>query len=132
MDDRISEEIQLLKKYYPDLEYDVNNNCIKIPNYSIPKDMSWNMESVDICFFIPIGYPGSPPYGFFVSEGLNFNNQPLNNTNINPSIKPQFAGNWILVSWSHDNNWRPNADIRKGSNLLNFVRTFADRFKDGR
>jgi len=132
MCDRIKEEIILIRKYYPNLEHDNERRWVIIHDYLLPKDMHWNKNAIDVCFFIPNGYPGTNPYGFYVPSDLRYGDQPPNNYNPSPDNKPPFSGNWSLISWMPADKWNPAAEIQKGSNLLNFVRSFYSRFKDGR
>ncbi len=132
MDERIKKEIALLKKYYKDLELDENGKWVIIRNYSLPKNMKWNKEVIDLCFVIPIGYPGANPYGIYVPLELKYGEQQPNNINPNIKEKPPFPGNWVLLSWTPVEKWNYKSEITKGSNLLNFVQSFCYRFKDGR
>lgn len=133
MKDRIEEELKLLRKYYPKLEIDKEKKWILIHKYQLPKDKSWNKNIIDVCFTIPQGYPGTNPYGIYIPDDLLYNNQSLDNFKQSPSNKPPFPGNWGILSWSPDNGqWKPTDNIITGSNLLNFVRSFSDRFKEGK
>lgn len=128
MKERIEEELRLLRQEYPDLEYREEGRWIRLPRYRLPPGI-WNREETEVCFQIPDAYPGQAPYGFYVPGGLLLKdtNQPPNN--YGPAATP-FPGSWCRFSWQHD-NWRATADVKSGSNLLNFVRTFKDRFKEG-
>ncbi len=130
MEDRIKQELDLLKKYYPDIKYSEQGRWVFIPKYILSSDLRWNEKEIDICFQIPIGYPGDPPYGFYIPAHLKCDDQPPLNASV-PSNKPPFDGTWIILSWQKD-NWFPTADIQTGSNLLNFTRTFIHRFQEGR
>lgn len=132
MVDRIWEEITLIKKYYNNLEHDESRRWIIIHDYFLPKNMQWNKNVIDVCFIIPNGYPGTSPYGIYVSSDLRYDEEVPNNINPNLKDKPPFPGNWVLLSWTPTDRWNPNAEIQKGSNMLNFVRSFYDRFKSGR
>lgn len=131
MGDRIDEELNLLRMYYANLEHNEERRWVLIHDYPLPVDMPWNKKAIDVCFFIPNGYPGTSPYGIYVTD-LRYDNHPPDNYNPSPENKPPFPGNWGLISWTPADQWKPTADIRKGSNLLNFVRSFKDRFEEGR
>ncbi len=132
MGNRIDEEITLLRKYYPNLEHDENRRWVIIHDYPLPEDIPWNKKAIDVCFFIPNGYPGANPYGIYVPADLRYGDQPPNNYKPSPENKPPFSGNWGLISWTPVDKWNPSAEIQKGSNLLNYVLSFNDRFKEGR
>ena len=123
----MSEEMALLKRHFPQAEH--RGTWIKIPSYPVPSQ-NWNRESGTICFEVPTGYPGNPPYGFYIEGGVRLkatNSVPQSYQE--PAATP-FPGTWGKFSWSHDSNWRPGADVVSGNNLLNFVSTFADRFRE--
>jgi len=128
MMERIEEELRLLRREHPDLEYRQDGCWIWLPRFCLPPGI-WNREEIQVCFQIPSGYPGQSPYGFYVPDGLVVkatNQAPIN---YGPAATP-FSGSWCRFSWQQD-NWRATADLRSGSNLLNFVRTFMDRLKEG-
>lgn len=131
MEKRIEEEIALLRKYYPDLEVDESKRWILLHNYVLPKNMEWNKEVIDICIEIKPGYPGTPPYGIYVPADIRYNGQELLNWLAKANNKPSFIGEWAMISWSPKDKWMPGSDIVKGSNMLNFILSFADRFKEG-
>lgn len=129
MDERIAADLDLLRKDYPDLAYEPEGRWVRVPRYSLPE--GWNSRETDTAFQIPVGYPGAPPYGIYVPSGLLYNQQEPKNYVLAPH-QPPFGGTWHFFSWSpEDNQWRPTADVVTGSNLRNFVRSFADRFQQG-
>ena len=130
METRITQELELLRKYYPDLEYEEEGRWIRIPSYPLPE--GWDRQSTDVAFQIKAGHPGTPPYGFCVPAGLTYRGQRANNYKEPASPQPPFEGAWGIFSWSHNaDQWRPTADVVTGSNLLNWARSFADRFREG-
>jgi hypothetical protein len=132
MNERIEAELELLRHSYSEVEYVEAGQWVKIKGYPIPQSLSWNRQATDICFQIPAGYPGTPPYGFYVEAGIRHNGNPPNSYQEPAQNSPPFQGVWGLFSWSIDSSWLPKADLRTGSNLLNFVRTFKDRFLEGK
>jgi hypothetical protein len=130
MQRRIEQELDLLRKRFPNLEYVEEGHWIKIPAYSMPP--GWSQPASDTAFQIPIGYPGAPPYGFYAPAGLRFNGQRPNNYTEPSANRPPFGGDWGMFSWApNDGQWRATADLSTGCNLLNWVLGFADRFKGG-
>jgi len=130
MDERIEQELALLRAWYPDLEYEPNGRWVRIPIYKLPA--SWSRGATPVCFQIVVGYPGTPPYGIYVPAGLLFNGQKPNNYQEPAPSQPPFSESWGIFSWSPDGPWRATADVISGSNLMNWVRGFADRFGEGR
>ena len=128
MQDRINQELVLLRHRWPGLEYRQEEHWIRIPKYPLPT--AWNRSETDAAFQIPVGYPGTPPYGICTPEGLLFNGQPPDDC---PSAEliPPFGGAWMRFSWQPE-NWQPSAEVSAGSNLLNWVVGFAERFRQGK
>ena len=128
MQDRIDQELVLLRQRWHGLEYRQDGHWIRIPEYPLPA--GWNRSETAVAFRIPVGYPGTPPYGICTPEGLLFNGQPPDNcTSANPI--PPFGGAWMHFSWQPD-DWGPAAEVTAGSNLLNWVVGFAERFRQGK
>lgn len=131
MQDRIDQELTLLRKRHPNLEYRAEDRWVRIPTYPLPT--GWNRPSTDVAFLIPVGYPGTPPYGIYVPAGLLFNgSRPDNYSEPAGGTQPPFGGTWGQLSWSPDGPWRATAELTSGSTLVNWVIGFADRFKQGR
>lgn len=131
MNERMEQELKLLRKDFPDLEFKEDSMWIRIPSYNLPPDI-WNRDTATVCFQIPPGYPGNPPYGFFVMGGLRLKEADEKPTNYEEPAQTPFDGSWGKFSWAHNNSWRATSDLSSGSNLLNFVRSFQDRLKEGK
>lgn len=133
MDHRITQEIELLKKEYPDVESKSKDEIvwILIPNFPISQNI-WNKDKTSICFQIPSGYPGNPPYGFYVEGELRVKDTEEKPESYEEPAETPFNGTWGKFSWAHDDSWRATADFKSGSNLLNFVRSFPDRLNSGK
>lgn len=131
MRERIEQELILLRKYFPHLEYKEDGQWVRIPAYPLPE--GWNRSETDTVFQIPTGYPGTRPYGIYTPSGLTYQNaRPDSYTDPAPT-QPPFAGTWAIFSWEpQDGQWRATADLLTGSNLLNWVLGFAVRFREGK
>lgn len=132
MTDRIVQELELLRKDCLNLEFREEGQWILLPQYKLATDL-WNKSVLAVCFKIPPAYPGEPPYGFYVHNDLvlkETGEKPVNA--YTDGAATPFDGVWGQFSWQQDNSWRPTADLKSGSNLLNFVRSFQDRFKEGK
>ena len=130
LEDRIEEELTLLRRRYPDLEYQEAGRWVRLPEYRLPD--GWNHAATDVAFQILVSYPGTPPYGIYVLAGLTFNGSGPSNYTEPAATQPPFGGSWGVFSWTvADGQWRPTADARSGSNLLNWAIGFADRFREG-
>ena len=132
MKERIDKELALLRQHFPNLEYRADGQWVRVPSYPLPE--GWTPSSPDVAFQIPIGFPGAPPYGFYVPSGIQFRGkQPLNYKDPS-SVQPPFGGSWGLFSWSTvDGQWRATAepDPARGYTLVAWVKGFAVRFAEG-
>lgn len=129
MSSRIEQEVALLRQRYPDLDY-VENGCwVRIQAYPLPD--GWDKTAIPVAFQIPRGYPGAAPYGFYVPSGTLFRGQRPQNYTEPAANQPPFGGSWGMFSWSPAEEWRPSADPTKGPNLLRWVSSFTERFREG-
>ena len=127
---RINEELMLLRKRFPNLEFCEEGAWVRIPDYSLPD--GWNRALTEVIFQIPTGYPGTPPYGFYVPSGIKFQGMCPRDYTEPASNNHPFGGIWGVFSWAPDEvDWNPRADVQKGSNLLKWVSGFAYRFQEG-
>ena len=131
MEERIKQELALLHRHFPDLEYKEGGQWVRILSYRLPE--GWNRSSTDAVFQIPVGFPGVPPYGIYVPIGLLFQEAAPQNYKEPAPTQPPFPGKWGIFSWAPaDGQWRATADLSTGYNLLNWVMGFADRFREGK
>lgn len=116
--DRIADELELLKRYYPDIEYQFANGLhwFYLPN------LVFDMErpSIPVVFYVTEGHPGAEPYGFFFPQSET-STLPVKNTRA--KVCPPFEGAWTFVSWSPV-TWRPKGDLISGDNLWGWSRGF--------
>jgi len=130
MQERINQELALLGKRWPDLQYRQEGRWVRLPAYPLPP--GWSRSVTEVAFQIPVGYPGTPPYGICVPVGLTFNGSRPNNYTEPAGTSVPFPGTWAVFSWSPESGqWRSTADLLTGSNLLNWALSFTDRFKQG-
>ena len=130
---RIEQELLLLRQYYPNLEHleQAGEDWFHLPDYQFPPGWRIKDSSIikaPIAFKIGAAYPTSEPYGFAAPAGINFKGDPPQNTGSCASFP--FDGEWQLFSWAPD-GWKPTSDVRKGANLLAWVRSFSDRLLEG-
>jgi hypothetical protein len=129
---RILEELDLLRKYYPNLEFVEQGLWFRIPDYPLPQEKQWNRITTDVAFQVPAAYPGAPPYGIYVPSGLRCGEVIPDNYQEPAGQQPPFGGQWSMLSWAPDDGqWKPSS-ILTGTNLLNVVRAFTDRFIQGK
>ena len=128
MSERIESELALLRTAYPALEYRPDGRWVRIASYVVPVGI-WSQAQIEICFQIPTGIPGEAPYGFYVRPHLTLANGrvPNNYTYPAPTV---FGQDWGKFSWILD-PWTPQADVRAGSNMLDFALSIHGRLKEG-
>ena len=125
---RIAEELVLLRTVYPGLEHRELNGAhwARIPAYPVPD--GWSARSVEIVFQIPV-QPGQAPYAFCVRPVLLLANGSTPSNYTAAAVTP-WGADFAQFSWSPTQSWVPKADIRQGANMINFARSFADRFAE--
>jgi hypothetical protein len=129
MTERIDQELELLRSVFPNLEYSPAARWVRLRQYRVPPEGGWKATEVEIAFqFLP-GYPGQKPYAFHVSPPLELKNGGAIQ-NVAASSEPPWSGQWQKFSWDVP-DWSPAEEVRLGSNMLDFVLTFADRFRQG-
>lgn len=116
--ERRAAEIDLLRKRYPDVETASAGEWVLVRD--VPLAAGWNKDRVDVLFFVPAGYPSTPPDNFYVPPGFR-----LANGNVPANFQEaslQHAGaNWGTFSYHLDAGWKPIASPLDGSNLLTFM-----------
>src|ERR1700692_2070370 len=124
MQQRVSEEIELLKKQFVDLQHGDQFNWVLIPELVLPSER-YNKAHTKMLFSIPIGYPQTGPDNFFVDNDLRLKNgtnpQAFNIGSKASNGSAPIPGDWSWFSW-HPQTWCPAATIEGGDNLLGFVR----------
>jgi hypothetical protein len=131
---RIEQELELLRGVYGEVLHaeEGGEDWFYLPRYTVPQ--GWRIGAqvvteIQIVFLVKADYPGAAPYGFLVPRGTNFDGATANNTGDPPKPVP-FPGEWIHFSWTVE-NWMASNDVQKGSNLLAWCRSFAERLREG-
>lgn len=127
--ERIGEEIELLRGAHPSLIH--QGAWVRIPDLPLPT--GWNRDGTDVVFQIAGAFPAAPPYGIFVPSGLRFEGKTPGSYKEPSDNSPPFGGKWGFFSWAVDSpaDWQPTAHIELGANLLQWVRSFSERFAEG-
>jgi hypothetical protein len=125
--ERIEQELILLRAVYPDLEWRPDAFWARIPDYAVPPAL-WEPPEVEVAFRIPPTV-GEQPYAFWIRPGLRaIGGRQI--TNYTHPTSTCFGDGWGQFSWAPE-VWAPHVEITRGSNMLNFVRSFADRLREG-
>lgn len=130
---RIEQELTPLRQVHPDLEHIAKElaDWFLLPAFGMPPGWCIGENEITharLCFSVNAGYPSAQPYGFLLPQGINFRGMKPKDTTA--STTPPFPGAWQQFSWQPE-TWFPTSDVRKGSNLLVWVRSFAVRLKEG-
>ena len=128
MTERIRDELNLIQQAFPNIVYVEEGRWVCLPSYPLPD--GWNRAVTDVAFQISVGHPAAPPYGFYVPSEIQFGDNIPNDYTDPASNQPPFGGGWGFFSWT-PTVWKPTADASRGSNLLQWVRGFANRFREG-
>ncbi len=131
--ERIQQELDLLRKYYPDIKHkeDGGEDWFQIPAYPFPEGWRIGQTPIShapITFKVVAGHPSAAPYAFAAPAGINFKGTPPRNAK-DGFITP-FGDKYVLFSWAPA-QWCASGDINKGQNLVHWTRSFAQRLKEG-
>ena len=128
MNARIDAELALLRQHYARVDYLAANamHWFKVQMLKTPD--KWAPAEIPVAFAITEGHPGVQPYGFFVPQELNMGGKPPSQHDA--PHPPPFEGKWRFLSWQPV-DWHVTADVRSGSNLWGWVRTFMHRLREG-
>ncbi len=128
MDDRIAAEVALLRLHYESVEYVESGGQHWFQVVGMKTVNEWTPAVITVVFSVTQGYPGTAPYGFFVPEEVRYQGGALKIHG--PPHPPPFPGSWLFLSWSA-RDWRATADVKSGSNLWGWVRSFRGRMQEG-
>ena len=125
MTEWVSEQLALLRTQWPDLTYVEADRWVLLPGWNLPE--GWSVQRADIAFRIPESAHVAP-YAFYLNAPTPtyMGETP---DNVSPSDAVPFPGQWTVFSWAPDGPW-PAAG--RAVNILNFVRSFADRLDEGK
>jgi hypothetical protein len=129
MSERTEKELTMLRECWTDLDYREDGLWVRIPAYPVP-DGLWDVPEIEVCFQIPEQLPGQAPYGFYARPELRLRTGNAQPQNYEFPVGTPFGEGWGKFSWQVE-PWRQTADPLAGSNMVNFVRSFADRLRQG-
>ena len=129
---RLEEEYRLIATVFPTVVR--SEDWFLVPDDVRAKRHGWTPDPFPVAFHAQPEHPGQVPYGIYVASCALVGGQSPNNFSGNASNRPPFEGEWGVLSWQGDNSgtpWVPAQQIEEGANLLNYLITFEERFKDG-
>ena len=128
MNERIAQEVDLLRSQYSRLEHREEGIWFLLPEYEIREGV-WTTNLPDISFQVTTKYPGQKPYGFYVRLPFSLaSGEEIKNAT--PSDDPPFTGAWLKFSWDMP-EWQATSDLQSGYNLLNWALSFRKRLDEG-
>jgi hypothetical protein len=125
---RVEEEIALVRSAYPELEVQADNVWARIPKYPTLNGL-WRQSMIEVAFQFPPNLPGQQPYGFWVRPGLELAEGGAINNYTYP-VETPFGPDFGQFSWAPE-VWLPQNNINAGTNMLDFVHSFARRLGEG-
>ena len=129
---RLEEEHKLIATIFPSVVR--LGDWFLIPDDTRATRYGWTPDPFPVSFHAQQRHPGQVPYGIYVPSSAQIGGKTPNDFRDVASKRPPFEGRWGVLSWQGDADgipWVPAQQIRKGSNLLNFLITFEERFKEG-
>ena len=128
MNARIEAELALLRLHYTRVDYVAANTMHWFRVEILKTPEKWAPAEIPVVFAVTEAHPGAQPYGFFVPQELNMEGKPPSEHDA--PHPPPFEGNWRFLSWQPV-GWHASGDVRSGSNLWGWVRTFMHRLREG-
>lgn len=131
---RVDDELALLRHRFDTLEYRVDGQWVRIPNYTIPNEL-WQPSLIQVAFQIPPD-AATAPYAFHARPEHNdhhthlraISDQPIGSYTY-PTETP-WGADWGTFSWQLE-TWEPKVPINEGTTMLDFARSIAGRFSEG-
>lgn len=127
MQERVIQEIALLRERYPNLVHGQDCDWVMIPDFPLPD--GYNRKATKLMFLIPATYPHTGPDCFYVEVGLRLSNGNMP-SNYNEHMDVPVGGSWGYFSW-HPEIWQPADEIQEGDSLLAFIKAVNLRLREG-
>jgi hypothetical protein len=132
MIDWVAKELELLRTFWPDLEYVEEGHWVLKGNYQFP--LGWSLEHGDVAIRIPADLPAEQPYGFWVRGGISPASGGVTGSYVFPAEEViPFAPteSWGRFSWAlQDNAWKPGAMPGAGTGLVQFAMSINRRLQE--
>jgi hypothetical protein len=122
--DRVEAELGLIRSEYPGLEFRDEDLWARIPAYPVSPD--WGTDEVELAFQVPPDLFGQAPYGFWVRPMLLLPGGGFPTNSNQEPVVTGFGAGWQQFSWTPE-LWQPGPEPLGGTNLLDWVRSFAGR-----
>ena len=129
---RLEEEHKLLVEFFPNIMRD--GDWFLVPDDPRARKIGWTPDPFPVAFHAQPKHPGQAPYGVYITSCAKIGGRTPENFNANAANRPPFPGRWGVLSWTPEKPglpWVPKTAIHEGANLLNFLCTFEERFREG-
>lgn len=116
--ERRKREFGLVESKYGPVEIGPDLDWLIIKRHPLPA--GWNRDETPILVMIRPGYPTVPPDNFYVAGDLRLaNGQMPGNA---PNVQEHLGRSWLMFSYHvEEPEWKPQADLFAGHNLLTFL-----------
>lgn len=125
--ERLAREEPLLRQAFPDATIDSADLVVVLHDHPLPP--GWSHGRTDVLFAIPLNYPAGQPDNICARPDLTLASGavPGNSQGIQ-----QHAGRpWLQFSYHVDPaDWRPHAEVARGSNLADYLAGALRRFQE--
>jgi hypothetical protein len=125
--ERLAQELPLLRQAFPDATIDVESLVVVLHAHALPA--GWSHDRTDVLFAIPTNYPAGQPDNICARPDLTLAGgaTPGNCQ----GLQPHAGRSWMQFSYHIDpNDWHPDADPAKGSNLADYLAGALTRFQE--
>ena len=129
---RLQAEHRLIASVFPGVER--SGDWFLIGHDGRATRAGWSPDPFPVAFHAQPGHPGQVPYGIYVPSSALVGGKAPDNFSATASNRQPFDGDWGVLSWQGDADgmpWTAKQEIREGANLLNYVITFEQRFRQG-
>lgn len=119
-------ELELVAAEYGELDHGPNLDWVIVRRWRLPA--GWNKKETRLLVTMPPGYPVTPPDNFYTDADLRLSDgrQPGNS-----SQAVQLGESWLQFSYHLESgDWRPQANLLGGDNLLTFLVGVAARLAE--
>lgn len=124
---RLHQEQSILEQAFPTAQLDVDAGLLILRGHRLPP--GWTHEETDVLIEVPEQYPSTPPDNVCARSDLMLagGGTPANNQG-----QRDIAGQrWLQFSYHVEpSDWRPHADVRQSSTLVDFLHGALTRFEE--
>ena len=127
MREEVAQELASVERQDGELRVDPDSAWMIVERYPLPP--GWNKPTTKILILIPPGYPTTPPDNFYTDDDLRLADGSQAGST---SLGQAHAGEpWQQFSYHvQPGEWRPQADWRRGDNLMTYMAAVGRRLSE--